>query len=263
MNPMIRKELRQRMRERRGWLLPTLYLLLLGGVVLLAYETAGTEAAHWAAGREVQGAEIGIAIFVTVAYTQLSVLLLLAPALGAGAIAIEKEQRTLAALLTSLLTPGEIWWGKFVAALSFQALLLLTALPVLALAFAFGGVSPWDVAVASGTTLVILASVTAVGLYCSSYFRRSAHATAVSYAIVIGLVVLTTVVAGLGPSSPFGAALTLNPFYTVTLALAGAAFVEALPGPRHVLVSLLVFVALAALSAALAVRNLARSGDQA
>ena len=27
MNPMVRKELRQRMRERRAWLLPTLYLL--------------------------------------------------------------------------------------------------------------------------------------------------------------------------------------------------------------------------------------------
>jgi hypothetical protein len=30
MNPMIRKELRQRMRERRGWLLPSLYLIVLG-----------------------------------------------------------------------------------------------------------------------------------------------------------------------------------------------------------------------------------------
>jgi len=30
MNPMIRKELRQRMRERRAWLLPSLYLLVLG-----------------------------------------------------------------------------------------------------------------------------------------------------------------------------------------------------------------------------------------
>ena len=37
MNPMIRKELRQRMRERRGWLLPSLYLLVLGAVVTFVY----------------------------------------------------------------------------------------------------------------------------------------------------------------------------------------------------------------------------------
>jgi len=37
MNPMIRKELRQRMRERRGWLLPSLYLIVLGAAVTFAY----------------------------------------------------------------------------------------------------------------------------------------------------------------------------------------------------------------------------------
>ena len=35
-NPMIIKELRQRLRERRAWLLPTLYLLILSGTALLA-----------------------------------------------------------------------------------------------------------------------------------------------------------------------------------------------------------------------------------
>ena len=33
MNPMIRKELRQRMRERRGWILPSLYLLALCAII--------------------------------------------------------------------------------------------------------------------------------------------------------------------------------------------------------------------------------------
>ena len=43
MNPMIRKELRQRMRERRGWLLPSLYLLVLGAAVTFAYFIATTD----------------------------------------------------------------------------------------------------------------------------------------------------------------------------------------------------------------------------
>ncbi len=36
-NPMIRKELLQRLRERRVWLLPTLYLLVVAGTALFAY----------------------------------------------------------------------------------------------------------------------------------------------------------------------------------------------------------------------------------
>ena len=34
-NPMINKELRQRLRERRAWLLPTLYLLILSGTAAI------------------------------------------------------------------------------------------------------------------------------------------------------------------------------------------------------------------------------------
>src|SRR5258708_37184038 len=36
-NPMIIKELRQRLRERRSWLLPTLYLMVLSGIVVCVY----------------------------------------------------------------------------------------------------------------------------------------------------------------------------------------------------------------------------------
>jgi ABC-type Na+ efflux pump permease subunit len=42
---------------------------------------------------------------------------LLAPVFCAASLAIEKEQKTLAGLLTSWLTPFAIWWGKFAASL--------------------------------------------------------------------------------------------------------------------------------------------------
>ena len=137
MNPMIRKEVRQRMREKKGWILPSLYLLALSAVVLMAYYVVA-----FSTGREVQGSEIGVALFFTAAYTQLGLLLLLVPIFSAGALTIEKEQRTLAGLLTSLLRPVQIWWGKFVASLLFVLLLLVAGLPVLSTAFAFGGIGP-------------------------------------------------------------------------------------------------------------------------
>ncbi|MGH9567378.1 MAG: ABC transporter permease subunit, partial [Candidatus Angelobacter sp.] len=93
MNPMLGKELRQRMREKRGWILPSLYLLILGGVVALAYYFAAAQARGYR--QEMQGSEIGQVIFVCLTYAQLTLLLLLAPVFSAGTITIEKEQRTL------------------------------------------------------------------------------------------------------------------------------------------------------------------------
>jgi ABC-2 type transport system permease protein len=271
MNPMIRKELRQRMRERRGWLLPSLYLLVLGAVVTFAFFATTSER-----GRGIQGATVGVVLFLTLAYAQLALLLLMAPIFSAGSITIEKEQRTLPALLTSLLTPWQIWWGKFTSSLLFVLLLLVTSLPVLSMAFAFGGVGPFEVFSATLTTVIILASMSAVGLYCSSAFRRSIHATAVSYATVVALSVVTAIIffvrlamyssaqAGKahGSSSWYGIPLDirlpmyLNPFFFLTSSFAPA---------RHLyptwVTCAVVFLAMGALAVVLTLRNLRQRSD--
>ena len=263
MNPMIRKELRQRMRDRRGWLLPTAYLALLTGAVAFAYFTT-IQTNTW---RDLQGAEIGFVIFLTASYAQLSLLLLLAPATSAGSITIEKEQKTLPGLLTSLLTAIEIWWGKFVAALLFLVLLQVASLPVLSLSFALGGVGPREVAMVSATTVIILASITSIGLYCSSFFRRSVHSTSVTYALMLALSVLTAIIFGIMMASGEDRAwnaipervklpLYFNPFYFLTMAL------TPLEEIRYWLKSLLIFVGIGLLAFGFAVRNLRSSGEQ-
>ncbi len=220
MNPMIHKELYQRLRESRGWILPSAYLAVLGTVVLIAYYMDSTSSSH-----RKQGAELGVTIFLTLSYAQMTLLLVLAPVFSAGAITIEKEQKTLAGLLTSLLTPMEIWWGKFVSALLFLLLLIVSALPVMSLVFSFGGVGFREVALGFLSTVMVLASINAVGLYWSSLFRRSVHATAVTYIVVIILAAVTAVVAGL--LSELGqysekydftkVPLWMNPYYLLTL----------------------------------------------
>ena len=276
MNPMIRKELRQRMRERRTWVLPSLYLLALGGVVVVTYYFSTGQNLFGLPVNERQGAEIGVAVFFAVVYTQLAVLLLLAPIFSAGALTIEKEQRTLASLLTSLLSSAEIWWGKFVAAMLFLTLLLVSALPVLSLVFSLGGVGPLEVLRATGMTLLLLAAISAMGLYFSSTFRRSVHATAVSYAAVIALTLVTFVVylileshwqASLGqqqselvtgePPGYVKAPLYLNPFFALTVALA-----RSRAGYPDWLLCAQLFVALGSFATALALRNIERGGEQ-
>ncbi|MFY9802253.1 MAG: ABC transporter permease subunit [Candidatus Acidiferrales bacterium] len=266
MNPMIRKELRQRMRERRGWILPSLYLLTLSAVITVAYYTSA-----WGNNEAPQGWQVGAALFLTLAYTQLVLLLLLAPIFSAGALTIEKEQRTLGGLLTSLLRPTQIWWGKFAASLMFVLLLLIIGMPVISAVFAFGGVGPWDVSMVALTTVIVLGTISAISLYWSSAFRRSVHATAVSYVTVVAMTVVTLIIFGIAMSrlenragnggwaaipSIVKAPLYLNPLFFITVSLV----------PRSQLypewfICLAVFAVIAALSAALTIRNLRRSGD--
>jgi ABC-2 type transport system permease protein len=271
-NPMILKELRQRLRERRSWLLPTLYLLVLSGTVLFAYYVSVDEQLHQGQ-REVQGADIGLAIFLTAVFTQIILLLLMAPVFSAGAITIEKEQRTLAGLLTSLLTAPQIWWGKFVAALLFLLLLLSSALPLLAISFAFGGVEPMQLVRATASTVLVLASISAIGLWCSANFRRSVHSTAVCYAIVLALSIVTAVVFGIlvanwsshadavglgGPPAYVQAPLFLNPLYPLLSMLDDAEF-QRFVYPTS---SWMLFTGIGCLAAAFAMRRLQRSGEQ-
>jgi ABC-2 type transport system permease protein len=274
MNPMIRKELRQRMRERRGWLLPSLYLLVLGAVVTFAYFLTTSEGRG---GSGIQGSTVGVVLFLTLAYAQLGLLLLLVPIFSAGAITIEKEQRTLAGLLTSLLTSWQIWWGKFVSSLLFVLLLLVTSLPVLSMAFAFGGIGPWEVFSATLTTVIILACMSAIGLYCSSAFQRSVHATAVTYATVVAISVVTAIIffvrltmyettqrgqavatRGIWYSIPLNIRIPmyLNPFFFLTASFAP---------PKQLypawITSACVFIATGTLAVVLTLRNLRRRGD--
>jgi ABC-2 type transport system permease protein len=261
-NPMIRKELRQRMRERKGWILPSLYLCALAAVIALTYYfNTASPSSH------PQGSSIGVSVFLAAAFAQLLLLLLLAPVFSAGTLTIEKEQRTLGGLLTSLLTPAQIWWGKFVSSLMYVLLLLLAGLPILSVAVAFGGIGLWDVAIVTFTTVVILGVISAVSLYWSSAFRRSVHATAVSYVTVIALSLVTFVIFIIGESITkpdsfertslaIKAPLYINPVYFLLVSLSPARGLY-----PHWFICLGAFLAIAALSILLTVRNLRRSGD--
>jgi len=264
MNPMIRKELRQRMRERRGWILPSLYLLVQCAVVAFVYYEASTDLSD-----NVQGWYIGVELFLAAAYAQLVLLLFLAPIFSAGALTVEKEQRTLASLLTSLLRPSQIWWGKLVASLAFVMLLLVAGLPVLSTVFAFGGVGPWEVAIATFTIVVILATVSALSLYWSSVFRRSVHATAVSYVSVVFMTVVTFLIFVLertnrhvdaaswsGLPRYVKAPLYLNPIFFLTMS-----FVPKDQLYPEWVSCLIVFLVLGVVSALLTLWNLRRSGE--
>jgi ABC-type transport system involved in multi-copper enzyme maturation permease subunit len=268
-NPMIQKELRQRMRERRGWILPSLYLVALSAVVCLVYHIIAEPRgfSDWSGSNGTQGYEVGVGLFLAASYTQLGLLLLLAPIFSAGALTIEKEQRTLAGLLTSLLGPAKIWWGKFAASLLFVLLLLVAGLPILTVAFAFGGIGIWDVFITFLTTVIILGTMSAIGLYWSSAFRRSVHATAVSYVTVIVLTVVPWIIYAVAASRASNDSVYSVPYWGRMALYANPAFflTTAFVPRAHLYPArcwcLVIFISVSVLCSAFALRNIRRSGD--
>lgn len=123
------------------------------------------------------------------------------------------------------------------------------------------------------TTLVIIATVAAVGLYCSATFRRSVHSTAVTYGAVILLAIVTAAVFALlaehwnnthpgmsGSAMPrfMRVPLYLNPYYFLTVGFGVAANISR----REWFTCLMAYGAIAIAFSALAWRAIDQSGEQ-
>lgn len=177
LNPILVKDLRSRMRGARAYILLTIYLLVLAGVTLLLYVAVGGSA-----GNDLNaGRRIGQALFFTIATVALIEVCLITPVLTSGSIAGEKERQTYDLLVASLLTPWQIVWGKLVSALAFALILIVAIVPVMSLAFLFGGVGLTEVLIAIAGLIVTAVLYATIGLFWSAMLQSSLGAT--SFAI--------------------------------------------------------------------------------
>jgi ABC-type transport system involved in multi-copper enzyme maturation permease subunit len=161
-------------RRRRGTALRFVYglaLLLALAIVydrcfpghsLLSFSGAGPTVSLSGQARFAQSFAIALLLLQNVA------VLVLTPAYLAGAVAEEKEKKTLTLLLTTRLTDREIVLGKMLGRLTHIGGVLLVGLPVLSLAQLWGGVDVYLLLVGFAVTLLTLLSVGAVCLFCSA-----------------------------------------------------------------------------------------------
>lgn len=116
------------------------------------------------------------------------VVLVLAPAFALGMIWREYHRQTMEGLLLTGMTPRQIIRGKMLAVTGLLAVGLLSAVPVQAIVFLMGGVSPWEVAWAVCMLLLLAACLATVGLFCAV---RVPHPVGASLATVgLGLLAL-------------------------------------------------------------------------
>ncbi len=220
-NPVLMKELREWMRGKRPFAIITFYLLLLTGVFFLAWPR---DFGHY------PEANMGRQIFMAVLGVLMVAVVFITPAIASGAIALEKERRTLDLLQVTLLGPSEIILGKLVSSVMYLLLIVLASLPFVSIGFIVGGVSPSEIAKALLLLISVMLGLSALGVFVSLIFKRIYVANGVTYGIVViltfGTVILDEVlrttfyqqVPGVYLEWPYQMLLSrhLNPFFAMT-----------------------------------------------
>jgi len=129
------------------------------------------------------------------AIAQELVVLAMTPALVAGAVADEKQRKTLHYLLTSRLTGGEIVLGKLMARLLHVGVVLAIGPPVIAMLSTLGGVDPVFVAQAYAAAIATAFFVGALSILASTLARSAREAIFLAYALEVAWLALPAVYA--------------------------------------------------------------------
>lgn len=174
-NPVLRRELLTGLRENRAFVFQFLFLLVLSATIWAAWPETyiSTQSAR---ARE---------LFKIFGIGQLVLLAMLTPAFSAGALTMEKERYTLDLLMTAPLPPRDIFLGKYLSAVSYLTLLILSTAPLAVVCLWLGGIGADAV---TGMYFFLLSAGAAygmVGLTCSTYFDRTQVALTVSYLAIL------------------------------------------------------------------------------
>ncbi len=227
-NPVLNKELRDRVRTWRSPLLITIYILVLAGIggfvfyTQTRYNYGGTQALR-----------LGLTIFGFLSAAQLILIAFLTPGMTASIISGERERQTWPLLLVTRLSPLSIATGKLLSAISYIVLLVLVSLPVYSTVFLFGVVSMRDLLLVVLISLVTTVTIASIGLFCSALFKRTITAIVISYLLTFfllgGTLILAVLIQNLNmekqarlnqtfqPSTPF--IVNFNPFVALGSAL--------------------------------------------
>ncbi len=221
--PVLVKEFRVQLRGIRAALFLTIYVGMLLIALRLAYN-AIVERLDF--GAPLAGAQIGQALFITLAVAIQTLTVFLAPATTVNAISSEHEQRTYDLIVTTPLSATQLLLSKLLAGMAFLALLFLAALPLFSIVLLFGGMQPVDLGRIALTVLISAITFGMLGLCCSALTRQTYSATLFSYAFVIALVGGTLFIANVaGALSPVGnvpaSYVVANPLSAIAAALSG------------------------------------------
>ena len=182
-NPIIQRELIGMLRSRRAMVIQILLVATFGLLVVLRWPSDPRVDVNGAASMQV---------FRLFGYGLLSAIVLLVPAFPAASIVSEKQQGTLALLLNTPMTAGQIYLGKLLGVMAFVMLVLVLSLPAAVACYAMGGIS-LTLSLLPLYLLLLLVSLqySTLGLLISSHAASTDSAMKLTYGAILVLAVLT------------------------------------------------------------------------
>src|SRR5215213_8551707 len=186
MNPVLQKDLLGLLRLKRVAAVQLLFVVVLAVMVLGSWPQQGVLEGSVDIAGAGSGALRGADRFLLgLTLGQIVLLMLFVPGVASVAVSGEREQNTLEMLYASRLKPREIIAGKVAVAVGYPLLLLVMALPFLALLNWRGDVRGIDLLLAYAILLVTAAFLAVVSLAISAWSKQSAGALVVAYAVVL------------------------------------------------------------------------------
>ena len=182
MGPVFRAELLRTGRQKRYYALRLIYGLVLLVLVWTAYEQL-----RWrlAVIKLADVAQFAATTFMAFGVVQLITVLLLVPAVFGGAIADEKQRKTLHYLMASQLSSREIILDKVLGRSAHLVVFLAIGLPIVCLLGLFGGISVESVVVAYIGTFSTLAFAVTMTVLVSTWARRVREAILSAYLLML------------------------------------------------------------------------------
>jgi ABC-2 type transport system permease protein len=182
-------EMRQRIRGVAWYVLLGVFF----GILLIV--TVITTLVVFSAGDRTR---LGGPIYSLVIYFVLLLGALVAPAMSGNAINGDRDSGTLATTQVTLITTGQLVFGKFLAAWATALGFLAVSIPFLVFSAAVGGTNPLTVFVSLVVLIVELGVIAAIGVGLSGLISRPLFSVVVTYLSVAALTLGTLIAFALG-----------------------------------------------------------------
>ena len=216
-NPVLRRELLERWRGRRAFVVVTVYLAVLSGLLYALYRMGLAILSNqfgFGVDPAFAGPSLGRFLLESLLFVVLLLVLFVTPAYAAASIAGERERRTLMLLQLTLLRPVQIVLGKLGASVAWVTLLVVAAIPLGAVLLFLGGVTLPDLLRSVVYLLVVATGVAGIALGLSSVARRTTGAAVTLYLNPFyGLADAATTTSGLGANMNLPAPLSGIAFF--------------------------------------------------
>ena len=203
--PVFVYELLRTGRQRSTILFRCLYVFAVGCVLTMMYAGWVDDGDKTIIGTG-ELAQFGTEFFHVFVSIQYIVVVLLTPVYVGGAIAIEKERKTLEFLLATDLRNREILFGKLIVRVMWLLTFVLAGLPLLSLVQLFGGVDPDQLIASFVATVVTVIGLSSVAIWMSTMLRKARDAILLTFvgfiAYVIGSFMIGYGVVGISMGGP-------------------------------------------------------------